>query len=656
MADDIDELEKARRRMQERAEEEQEKAQAEEDAARLEDESRQAADEARRIMTEDIEFLKKSFKEVQEAHKKAMQQIANDTAEEMVRRHVQAVSKIADAASSLLSEAIHRSMRLSLDSSLSDVQPGFGRVGRDAAQAVGSTFGTMLGTYLTGNPQMGAMIGKIIGTATGFATDAVSMQAEGYQMIGASVAPMMTAGKESRQDFEQMGAEYRTSITEIGFATGATADQIRSTADALSKLGAGFGTTGKEETKFALAADRVLNLKTDTTLKMQTDLVTKYGESLHVARRATRDIAEELTAFTVAQKANNNAVAGAFSAGATLTDALAQIGSQARNSGASLESVNTIAMTLIQTMSSGKGGGTMRPEAIAKGTGGLIAGLMPNPGSSTGVEARRSSIDRMLMMRGGGAGIINRMMSSKVAGEMREAGMDPGGMNFDLLTKLFLSGPGRRGDAMRVFSTRLAGMGNMIEEGGGKAVQALLQDRMGGEEIIIAQRMLKELKERHGFDPGHDTAKEFKKMLTEHRDDPQYQETGKSLRHVLGTAAKQGDAMKSTMDHWSKELTKLSAYFNQHYWRQARNAFADAFGLPTGSGVMSILGSVAGVLGGDPEAISNAARGTAGIVARGSLPAAPEVHRQETTIGDHTANTIRDNETRNQGGQTVRGN
>jgi hypothetical protein len=652
---DEEEIQKARKRMLEEAEDEQKRIEAEEEARRLEAEGRKAADDAQRIMREEVEFLKKSFKEIEDEHKKMMSRMTDDAAGDFAKKWGPAVRKVADTTTAMLSEAINRSVKNSLDSTnVGDLQPGFGRVGRAAAQSMGETFGTALGTMITGNPIVGKLIGQVVGAAAGPLYDAAAMQLEGYNMLGAKVAPIVTAGK-GNEDFEKMGRDYRMAVMQIVRDTGATADMVGATANALSKLGFGFNDATKGEVQFALATDRMLNLQPGTTLKLQTEIVTKYGESLFEARVATKEMAEGVADFTIAQKDNRNAIAGTFAAGQTLSESLAQISSQARNSGASLESMNNISMGLIKTMATGGGQGMMRPDQIVASGGRLLGGLMPTPQGSIGAEARRSGIDRMLLEKSE----AGRSLRDRIMAEGDSLGMSSKDRNlyFETLSSMHMTGAKGREESQNMFLAQLQGVNSIISEKGWGAAAAMLQDRgMGGQELVMARQMFSDLNKRGAFEPGADASGVLRGMLKEKQGDPRFKQM---MDNFTGAAEKQGQAMQSSMDKIGNKLTELSVFFNQEYWTQARDAFADVFGMEDKPSLLGMVGRLAGVLGGDPTAISAAASGTSAMIARGNMDpgpsTAPMTRRQEMSISDSSMSVADDNKNRNRSSMGVTG-
>ena len=657
-----DDLEQARKRMLEAAEAEQARIEAEEEARRLEDEGRKAAEEARRITQDEVEFLKKSFKEIQEEHKKLMQRVNDDSANDFAKKWGPSIMKVADVTTALMSEAINRSMKTSLDSTnVGDLQPGFGRVGRAAATAMGEQFGTALGTMITGNPVTGKLIGQLVGAVSGPLYDAAAMQLEGYNMLGAKVAPVALGNAAGgNMDFEKMGREYRVAISQITRDTGATADMVGATANALSKLGVGFLDAGKGEVQFALAADRVLNLQPGATLKLQTEIVTKYGESLFSARVATQDLAEGVMDFTIAQKDSKNAIAGTFASAQTLSEGLAQITSQARNSGASLEAMNNIAMGLIKTMATGGGQGMMRPDQIIASGGRLMGGLMPSSQGSIGAEARRSGIDRMLLEKSEAGHAIR----DRILGEGDALGMSSQDRNmyFETLSSMYMTRQQGRAESQRLFAAQLAGVNAIIGEKGWGAASALLQDRgLTGQDLVMAHEMFGDLKKKGAFEPGADAAAALQAMLQERSADPRTKEMMTHFKDLTGNAESQGQAMQSTLDKIARTMTEFSTFFNERYWTQARDAFAGAMGLPDKPSLWNMVTSLAGVLGGDPDAIAAASAGTSAMFQRANLPTAEDVNkdymtrRQESTISPDTWSRARDNETAAQSGLTVTG-
>jgi len=564
--------------------EQQEKAAAREEERRLADEVRNLYQQAKDMidshkehMTENYEEMSKIYAQMEELRKKEEQRRFLEEWEKTFRQW-------ADVASTAMQEIMHRSMQRSI-AGVGNLEPGMGRLGHQ----LGSVFGSALGMAVGG--KAGAQLG---GAAGGFAIDALSMQVEGYNMLGARAAKTAYGGgRFVGKDFESIGTQYRTAIRDIVRDTGATADEVARLGGSLSQMGIGLLEGGKGLVQYNFALERVLNIQPGRTLKVETDLITKYGESAASVKDITHDMIGVLAEFNMEQTRTNSSMIATFAAGNTLANALDQIASAGRNSGASLEALNSMAISLVKTMVVGGGAGTVRPEQIVEGGGRIIRGLMPEVQGDAAAESKRSGIDRMLLNRTS----AGRALLDRIEKEGDAVGMSQGERQrmTESLGAIHFSRPGKesRDEAVKYFASMVGGVSDVIREHGYQGAQTMLRDRgFSGTDLVMMQKMYQELAQRQAFEPGADQSKVVQEMMREKKDDPEYQAVLARFENFMEEAKNQGDASRSALDRIADTMTDMSTWFNQSYWTKGRDAIAEAFGLGNKESIWKILGEV----------------------------------------------------------------
>lgn len=659
-----DEKDDAQKEILRRAQEEQERLESQEEERRLTAEARKEYEDSKKMIEEYVRSTKQSFEQMAKDHKEALKKAQ----EEATRRFNQEWQRSFDGwistASGAIREVMMRSMRRSIDSTnVGDLSPGLGQTGRQLGAMFGGAMGGAIGTWF-GGPE-GAILGKKIGAvAGGFLTDATAMQAEGYNMMGARVTRVFGAGRDTSTDFEEVGRKYRLAVRDVVRGTGETAEVAGRSFEQLSRVGIGYKEGQKDLAQYALSLDRVLNLQPGRTLKVETDLVTRYGESAVRTRALTRDLIDTVADFNVEQARTGNALTATFASGNTLAGTLDQIASAARNSGASLEAMNGMAISVVKTMATGANAGMMRPEQIAASGGRVLQGLMPSSQSSPGAEAKRSGIDRMLLEQShSGKDLIGRIEKE---GDQFGMGSRERSMMMESLATVHFSrgGPGR-GEAYRWMGGMLEGMDKARKHGDTDTTMkawSMFQDRgFSGTDMLMMRKLSEEFERAGAFAPGHDPAKVMKHVMDAKEQDPQYRETVGKMRAFMGEAKKQGDAAASTLDKISDTMTGMSVWFNEGYWTKGRDAIAQAFGLGPKPGILKMLGGM--LLGTGPKSgsMNEGAAAALGITpsmmgmqkkeqGTGSPSATTNMSRSEMNVSPQTQNQMSMDRTRNQSG------
>jgi hypothetical protein len=638
--------------------EEQERMAAEEQAQHMQQETHRLYEETQRLIREHTEFTKSTYEEIGRQYKDVMGRLDEEKTREFEAKWLQTFGRWGQMLTQTLNDVLQRSMRRSIDSvNVGDLQPGFGKAGAE----IGKTLGTALGTAVGG-----PLVGQILGTLTGVAVPMLAMQAEGYNMIGARTAPIMYGGGRSfNKDFEVMGREYRLAINDIVKNTAATAEEVGRGADMLAKIGIGFREGGKAEVEFALQADRMLQLTPGRTLKMETDLVTRYGEAGQRTKTITREMAQAMAEFTVIQGETGSAIARTFQAGNTLSNTLEQIASSARNSGASMEAVNSIAISLITTMAQGQGREGMRPEALAVGVGHLMGGLMPQAQGDANAEARRSGIDRILLERTQMGRRLIRSYESE-GSSLGMADRDRHNMiGFLGTVHMSRQGSGRL-EAMRDFSSKILGLADLMKDPtvGWEGAMKMVEGRgITGQDLLITKRISEELAQRGALAPGTDPTRAMMALLRQHKDDPEYKDTIEKFRNFTKEAKKQAHDSQAALDKIANQMTVVSAWFNENYWTKGRDAIAEAFGMEKKPGMLKMLGAAVA----DPFNTGAAAmQGVMPSIRKDTTAAMrlmgvetyqqSQVHQETMHLTDETSAKIPDQASRSRSGLEVTGN
>lgn len=155
---------------------------------------------------------------------------------------------------------------------------GFGDLGVDMGKKIGSSIGEMMATKF--GKKLGGIsptLGKNLGSLLGGSVVAGAQSLEGMKILGARFMPVVTAGREQRSDFGVQGAQLIQRTNAIRQATGAATEEVYGLATELSRLGIPFDAAGEKATRYALAAERVLNLEKNMVATMDATIVTKYG-------------------------------------------------------------------------------------------------------------------------------------------------------------------------------------------------------------------------------------------------------------------------------------------------------------------------------------------------------------------------------------------
>lgn len=545
------------------------------------EDSKKTVEDNTKAMSEGMEKMQASFeKMLDRTNKKMLDQYS--ASNESFRR-------MADLIGQGISTTLQKSLQRSLPSSMSSMQPMFGKIGEE----FGGVIGKSLMGMLSANPIVG-MIGATVGKLV---IGEVQMQMEGYRMIGAKAAPVATAGRLQDVDFEKIGVGYSKAIREISIATGATADEVASLADRLSKVGVGFLDGGQKQAQFALAAERVMNLSKGTAEALQIETIEKYGDTLESARRQIESIRDAQKEFIVANWQTNSSIAKTLSSGQVLSDLLGQISASARNSGASLEGMNSVAITLVKTMAGGAQGQMFRPGQMGEVGANIMQNLMPSMTGTLQEEAQRSKLDAFLMKQTGMGRQVARRIKSNAPSDLKGGDED---FLFNMMQQNFVLG-GKK-NAAQVALGKMAGTSALVEKFGMKAAMAAMEQHgMSPAATYATNRVYSELTDRmkkQGMDVNdpRQLTKAFMQYQREAQTDPKAKEMLKAAglnEEMLKTASKQGDAMRSAMEKTADKLAEVREYLQGTYWDRWKDSTAAVFGLDTkNASSVGVLGKI----------------------------------------------------------------
>jgi len=155
---------------------------------------------------------------------------------------------------------------------------GFGDLGVDMGKKIGASIGEMMASRFgkrLGN--ISPTVGRNLGSLLGGSVIAGAQSLEGMKILGARFMPVVTAGREQRSDFGVQGAQLIQRTNAIRQATGAATEEVYGLATELSRLGIPFDKAGEGATRYALAAERVLNLEKNVVSMLDSTIITKYG-------------------------------------------------------------------------------------------------------------------------------------------------------------------------------------------------------------------------------------------------------------------------------------------------------------------------------------------------------------------------------------------
>lgn len=535
-----------------------------------------------------IENLSRDLKQVVETYSKLMQQAQDENQrrqEDEAREKKQ--SMILGQVQELTSALTER-LTASLNDTLGNIEnfrPGFEKTSNALGKIIGGTIALALtvgGTLAM--PGVGTAAGAAAGvmaysalsgaggSIAGFINNVVGMQVEGYEMLGARMAPRMAGGGPG-SNFDSLGRSYVNTMLEIRKSTGETGQVTSQLLERNSQyIGKIDGSTASLA-KMTIQYEDMLNISRGTLSNLSLDVATKYGQGLEGAKVSILAVADAQRMMEAGAKNTQNEFFRVFSQGQNIAEALGQISSQARNSGAAFEDITSAAALFLRTIGGAEGGGQlMRGEAATRTVGNLIGGFLPQETRATSDEFTRSGI-MAWTMTGGGAnqGPLNdhlKLLKSQFPDVPEEdlkqrmnsysrLAMQRGGEKGKDITESLLSG-GMMG---------LATMGK-TEHGREQVIGAMGMMGFGGPETIIMEQLIKRW-EKEGVDVTN-----ISELRRKAKDDPQYKELEKRASQIQQEAERRAQAMFSmeqSVEMWAQQAqTQFSGFWGkmENVWRR----------------------------------------------------------------------------------------
>ena len=255
---------------------------------------------------------------------------------------------------------------------------GFGRLGVEAGKAIGAALGKGLAQQFGKSPELGRQLGALLGG--GFVA---GIQArEGIRMLGARLMPVLTAGHELRTDFTRSGAQALRISTDIQRATGASQEEIFGLAAELSRLGIRFDQAGEKATRYALAAEKVLNLESGLVEALDATIITQYGESWQDVAKILQGVSSATEYWHNVARRTHSSLAVALSSTNMLAQLYQDVAGAVKGTALEATAMNTMLLGMVNTM--GQMG--LRPGMM----GGVVREFMQRMAPSTTGSMRQN--------------------------------------------------------------------------------------------------------------------------------------------------------------------------------------------------------------------------------------------------------------------------
>lgn len=550
-------------------------------------------------------------------------------------------------------DAMRKSLSRTLPSSMSESSMGVGAAGQKLGGTIGMAAGRAIGFFFGGpvGQQVGAQLGgSIVSTV---ARELETIMA-GPRVTGARLAPMLTGGGAmpgGNRQFEQMGLEFMTRVRRISQLLNVSTDDVLHYAEPLSRVGKGFLQGADAEAMFAIATERVLALQPGTILKVQTELVSRYGESLKGARDILNQVRAGQREFIALNLETGSSIQKSIAAGQTYIDMLTQISAGASTSGASMRGLTEMAGALVKTMSTMAGGRAgMRPGQMTDVARSTLSALLPQISPDWNQEAKRSGVGRMLVDATGYGKEYARRVYESAPESMRH---DPK-FTFQMAEREYVTRNKKAG--MQSVLAKMAGIYAAYKPHGSLLEAGRLAEELGvtptGTGVIVD--LMKDFEKSQGFNMNRyapNAEKMFGQFMREKQKDPQYHARLKELgqfKDSMAVALEQGQGAKTAMDRIADAFDSVRGELT-NYWDQWKQATAEVFGIQAGTSGASLAATAyAGV-----SAVANpfaAAQASGKVLAgafreqrefrREAAPTAPAVSQQTTVIGKEAAKAI----------------
>ena len=295
-----------------------------------------------------------------------------EEAEESIREQMTGTLRwFADTLAMELGDALYKTTK-----QLGAGDAGFGQAGRDLGRSFGRAVGQRIDrrfskSGLVNELKIFERVGSIAGDAI---LQTIQMQVEGFRMVGAQMAPTMTAGFTSAgggQDFAQMGRQAVRTMVTTRLETGATIQQIATMADKISKLGLPYSDAGAKATQYALALSKVRNITDDVAAAMIEQAVRRHGQDWEAAGSSMEMFTAATSYWNAVNEGANDTMARSLSSLQTLLEMYQKVGSQLGISNVEMGSL-TAAFLGFVSVSKEMG---LRTGLMAQNIGNVMSGL-----------------------------------------------------------------------------------------------------------------------------------------------------------------------------------------------------------------------------------------------------------------------------------------
>jgi hypothetical protein len=248
-------------------------------------------------------------------------------------------------------------------------QGGLGRWAEQGGNEVGKLVGRAIGT----SPASKAALGMVWGELVELGVKLYGAY-EQRRMIGAKMAPVIAAGKGSQTDgFFATGQSYIRRVIEIRQATGESAQAVEGVLTDLSRLGIGFDKVGMEATKYAMAADKVLNLQAGMTKQLEATAIRQYGEEWQDVGSVMQNISGITQYWSSVAERSRSSSAAALASHQTLLEMYKQVQSATKGTSFSMTGLSEMMVATIGTMHKFN----IRPGMMAQAAGEFMAAIAP---------------------------------------------------------------------------------------------------------------------------------------------------------------------------------------------------------------------------------------------------------------------------------------
>jgi len=283
---------------------------------------------------------------------------------------------------------------------------GFGQAGRDLGRGFGSTLGKSIDTrFSKGSLAQELKVFERVGSVFGDVfVQTVQMQIEGFRMIGARLAPMLTAGlMGGSEDFKEMGVEATDTALQIRLDTARTVEEIMGLGDKISKLGMPFRTSGAAATQYAIALATIKNVDVQKVYTVLEQAVRTHGQDLGAVQSAMELFTAASAHYAQVADQTDDSIARSLSSMDNLLDMYGQVRAQLGMTAADFVALSSSFLAFVNVS---KEMGT-RTGMMTQQIAGLMRGLFSLQQTGlTDIMLRSDYVMRLLNQTAGGKEVI----------------------------------------------------------------------------------------------------------------------------------------------------------------------------------------------------------------------------------------------------------